>query len=113
MGILEKTRALLVSKLGPRLADARADTRALRDLILELERARSDVVRGLDSLRPEAARFEALAPSSERDAGLAKVRADISEGEVELKHVVEGIEEAKAALAAASKSSKAPDKRPK
>ena len=101
MGILEKTRALLVAKLGPRIKDASADVRALRDLILELEKARSDILRGLDALKREAQWIKSRPNSDDGSARLAKIRADIKEGDGELARVVKGIARAKAALAEA------------
>jgi chromosome segregation ATPase len=103
VGILEKTRALLVSKLGPRIKDSSADARALRDLVLELERARTDVMRGIEALEHEIQWLENEMRSPDEDKRLAKIRADVDEGRQELVRVVEGIVEAKAALAMASK----------
>ena len=100
-GILEKTRALLVAKLGPRIKDASAADRALRDLILELEKARSDILRGLDSLKREAQWLQSRPQSDDGEARLDRIRADIKEGDGELARVVKGIAQAKAALAEA------------
>gem|GEM_PF-2862631 len=108
MGILEKTRALLVSKLGPRIKDASADARALRDLVLELERAKADIERGLEALRREAEWLGARELSPDENARLARIRGDIDEGEKEYERVVEGIGEAKAALKKVSERPKPP-----
>lgn len=102
MGILEKTRALLVSRLGPRIQDAGADAKALRELIVDLERARADIVRGLERLRGDEEWLATSVLTRENKAQLAKVRADMAEGLAELARVAAGIDEAKAALAAAS-----------
>lgn len=95
MGILEKTRALQVSRLGPRIEDSRADESALRNLVAELERARSDILRGLDAIEREQKYLIESGKEPERRKAIA---ADISEGEVELKRVVEGIAGAREAL---------------
>lgn len=100
MGILEKTRALLVSKLGTRIKDSSADERALKDLILELEKARADIIKGLEALGREVEYLENHERGGGREASLEKMEADIAEGETELRRVEQGIEEAREALAA-------------
>jgi len=99
LGILEKTRALLVSKLGPRIREKSSDERALKDLVLELEKARTDIERGLESLDREASWLEERGEEGDR---LENIRADIREGKEELRRVADGLEEARRALETAS-----------
>lgn len=103
MGILERTRALLVSQLGLRIEDSGADVRALKDLILELEKARADILQGLEALRREVGWLEEQPKSEDRDSDLDDIQGDILEGEEELRRVVEGTSQAQAALQAAAK----------
>ncbi len=100
MGILEKTRALLVSSLGSRIEKASADAGALNDLIAELEKARADILKGLEGLEREVEYLENHERGGGREASLEKIEADIAEGESELRKVEQGIEDAAEALAA-------------
>ncbi len=102
MGILEKTRALLVAKLGKRIKASSADARALKDLILELEKARAEILRGLEALRRDVEWAHSQEESPQRDADIEKLDADIAEGEAELTRVNDGIAEAQAAFARAT-----------
>jgi chromosome segregation ATPase len=102
LGILEKTRALLISKLGGRIEDASADSRALKDLILELEKARSDIVAGLEALEREVEYLELHERGAGREASIEKIEADIAEGEAELRRVEQGLEDVRETLTAAS-----------
>ena len=98
MGILEKTRALLVAKLGKRIKASSADARALKDLILELEKARAEILRGLEDLRRDVEWTRRQEESPKRDADIEKLDADIAEGEAELARVNDGVAEAQAAF---------------
>ncbi len=113
MGILEKTRALLVARLGSRITDASADERALRDLIMELERCRGDILRGLDDLRREEETLRAAGECATEGSRLAVVVADIREGEAELDRVSAGIDEAQKAFKEAGRSCAPPPPRPR
>ena len=106
MGILEKTRALLVSKLGSRIKDLSADERALKDLILELERCRGEITAGLASLAREVEYIENHDSGAGREADIEKIQAEVAEGEVELARVEGGIDEVRSELAALSKRSR-------
>ena len=100
MGILERTRAILVSTLGVRVKDASADERALKDLILVLEKAKVDVTAGLETLARELEYLENHERGAGREVAIEKAAADIAEGEIELKRVEQGIKDAQAALSA-------------
>lgn len=113
MGILEKTRALLVSRLGGMVKDVSADARALRDLILELERSRADILRGIEQLRREEEYHVSCGESDKEGTPLATIRGDIAEGEAELKRVMAAIDEAQKTFAAASRGPKGAAKEPR
>jgi len=103
LGILEKTRAILVSRLGPLIEESSADVEALKKIIVDLEGARADIIEGLEALEREVEYLENHERGSGREASLEKIEADIAEGEAELKRVVKGIEDARQALSAAMK----------
>jgi chromosome segregation ATPase len=100
LGILEKARALLISGLSSRIEAASADAGALKDLIAELEKARADILTGLEGLEREVEYLENHERGGGREASLEKIEADIAEGELELRKVEQGIEDAGEALAA-------------
>lgn len=106
MGILERTRALLVSRLGPRIEDLSADARGLKDLIMDLEKARDDINVVLDASQREVEYLESHERGAGREVNIEKLQADIAEGEVELRNVEEGVALARQALAAALKRDK-------
>ncbi len=101
MGILEKTRAILVSRLGPLIDESSADVDALKKLIVDLEEARADITEGLGALEREVEYLENHERGGGREASLEKIEADIAEGEAELRRVEKGIEDARQALGAA------------
>ncbi len=105
VGILERTRALLVATLGPRIKELSADERGLKDLILVLDEARVDIERGLEALRRDVDWLSAQEESQARDDELARIEGDMKEGEDELGQVKEGIVDTRKALAAAQKKS--------
>lgn len=106
MGILERTRALLVSRLGPRIEDLSADARALKNLVMDLEKARDDINAGLDALQRQVKYFENHERGTGGEVNIEKIEADIAEGEVELRNVEEGIAQARQALSDALKRDK-------
>jgi outer membrane biosynthesis protein TonB len=112
LGILEKTRALLVAMLGSRLEDISADEQALRNLIMDLERAHADIKRGIENLKREEEYLRGLGGEPVPGSRLAAVIADIKEGEQELVRVVAAVDEAQTAFRRAVRAAKAAAKIP-
>jgi len=86
LGILEKTRAILVSRLGPLIEESSADVEALKRLVIDLEEARSDITEGLGALEREVEYLENHERGGGREASLEKIEADIAEGDHVLFH---------------------------
>ena len=108
MGILEKTRAILLSRLGPLIEESSADVEALKKLIVDLEDARADLTKALGALEREVEYLENHDRGAGREASIEKIEAEIAEGETELRRVAKGIEDARQALNAARKSQPGP-----
>jgi hypothetical protein len=102
MGILDKARAHLVSRVAERIKSAADDAKALSELVLELERCRADLLRGIEALRREEEYYKSWGASSKEGSPLTSLRADIAAGEVELKRAHAALAQAQSAFAAAA-----------
>ena len=90
MGILEKTRALLVSRLGPRIGELSADARALKNLIMQLEKARDDIIAGIALRQRELKHLKKDKRRAGRELDIEKIEEEIAVGQIELRNVEEG-----------------------